>query len=44
MDVILAHPGDPSLVDYQHYMWANIFQFLGAHVATIPLKSVCSTV
>ncbi len=44
MVVILAHPGDLSLVDYQHYVWANMFQFLGAQVATIPLKSVCSTV
>ncbi len=43
MAVILAHPGDPSLVDYQHYVWANMFHFLGAQVATIPLKSVCST-
>ncbi len=42
MAVILAHPGDSSLVDYQHYVWANMFQFLGAQVATIPLKSVCS--
>ncbi len=43
MAVILAYPGDPSLVDYQHYVWANMFHFLGAHVAIIPLKSVCST-
>ncbi len=43
MAVILAHPVDPSLADYQHYVWANMFQFLGAQVATIPLKSVCST-
>ncbi len=43
MAVILAHPGDPSLVDYQHYVWANMFQFLGAQVATIPLKSVCKS-
>ncbi len=44
MAVILAHPGDPSLVDYQHYVWANMLKFLGAQVATIPLKSVCRTV
>ncbi len=43
MAVILAHIADPSLVDYQHYVWANMFQFLGAQVATIPLTSVCST-
>ncbi len=43
MAVIVAHIGDPSLVDYQHYVWANMFQFLGAQVATIPLKSVCCT-
>ncbi len=43
MAVILAHPGDPSLVDYQHYVWANMFTFLGDQVATIPLKAVCST-
>ncbi len=43
MAVILAHPADPSLVDYQHYVWANMFQFLRAQVATIPLKSVSST-
>ncbi len=44
MAIILAHPGDPSLVDYQHYVWANMFQLLAAQVATIPLKSICSTV
>ncbi len=43
MAVILAHIGADSLVDYQHYVWPNMFQFLGAQVATIPLKSVCST-
>ncbi len=43
MAVIVAHPGDPSLVDYQYYVWANLFQFLVTQVATIPLKSVCST-
>ncbi len=43
MAVILTHIGASSLVDYQHYVWANMFQFLGAQVATIPLKSVFST-
>ncbi len=43
MAVILDNPGDPFLVDYQHYVWANMFQILGAQVATLPLKSVWST-
>ncbi len=30
MAVILAYPGDPSLVDYQHYVSANMLKFLGA--------------
>ncbi len=43
MAVILDHPSDPPLWTTKHYVWANMLQFLGAQVATIPLKSVCST-
>ncbi len=36
----LPFPGYPST---KHYIWATMFQFLSAKVATKALKTVCST-
>ncbi len=32
----------PPIWATKHYVWATVFQFLGAQVATKELKSVCS--
>ncbi len=41
---IIDHQGDPPIWATKHYVWATLFQFLGALVATKALQSVCSTV